>query len=448
VQAGTRADTSAEASADRPARWLWNFSVFGGDIAFFTLGLNISAAYTILPLFVHRLQVGNVAVALIPAVRALGVFGPQMVLAPLTERLRRAKPLILAITVFERVPFLVLAFASLWLAETYSALLLALFFLMLFVHVFAGGLCYPAWLDLIARAIPGQWRGRFFGWWIGAGDLLGIGGAALAAAIVARVAWPFSFSLIFALTFAAFIVSFVLLSLGREPARPAVVLPARATTAGDPLGARRGAMGWVAQLREFARLARGDRGLLGLMAANAAAGVATMGAALFALSALGQGGLSAPEVSAESTVLAVATALGSLLSGEVGDRLGHRALLVGSAVSMGGAAALALGARGFLAYAVVFLLLGLSVSAGGLSQLTSIAEFAPPQRRPTYIAITSVVYAPFAIGAPILGGWLADRWGYAPAYVLSVLAAGAAVAAYYLWVPALRAGLSRGGRSD
>ena len=86
-------------------------------------------------------------------------------------------------------------------------------------------------------------------------------------------------------------------------------------------------------------------------------------------------------------------------------------------------------------YALVFLLLGLSLSATFLSQLTFIADFAPPARRPTYIAFAFVAYAPFAIGGPILGGWMADRWGYTPVFIISIAAAAVAVVIYRFWVP-------------
>lgn len=433
VDVGARAGTRSNAAA-RPGHWRWNFGVLGGDIALFTLGLNISSAQTILPLFVHHLSPSNEAVALIAAVRALGIYGPQLLVAPLVERLHRAKPLILAVTIFERVPFLVLAATAIWLARSHPAALLVLFFLMVFVHVFAGGLTYPAWLDLIARTIPVDWRGRFFGWWSGAGGLAGIGGAALAALLIARVAWPLNFALIFGLTFAAFVGSFALLALGREPARhlpaamagePRVERPSRAKTVA----------GIARQSRDLVEVLRADAGLRWLVGANAAAGVATMGGALFAVAALRQGGLSAAAVGAESTVLVVATTVGYFLWGGLGDQRGHRSVLIGASLCMAGAAALALGARGFLAYAAVFLFLGLSLSGTILAQLTFIAELAPPARRPTYIALSSVAYAPFAVGAPIVGGWLADHWGYTPVFVVAVAAGLLAAAIYRFRVP-------------
>jgi MFS family permease len=417
----------------RPANWWWNFSVLGGDIAFFTFGVNISSSYTIMPLFVHHLTPSNAVVALIPAVRALGLYGPQLLIAPLVERRQRALPLILVATIFERVPYLILALAALWLASSHAAALIVLFLVMVFTQQLGGGLAFPAWLDLIARTIPEDWRGRFLGWWSGVGGLFGIGGAALAAAVLAQVAWPLNFALIFGLTFAALVVSFILLALGREPAR--VVSDLSRRDSAILWDVRASVAGVARQVREVAGVVRGDSGLQGLVTANAVAGVATMSAGLYAISALRQGHLSPAQVGAESTVLVIASTLGNFLWGALGDRFGHRSVLIGASLCSAGAAALALGAKGFVPYALVFLLLGLSLSATFLSQLTFIADFAPPARRPTYIAFAFVAYAPFAIGGPILGGWMADRWGYSPVFLISIAAAAVAVVTYRFWVP-------------
>ena len=146
----------------------------------------------------------------------LGQYGPQLFVAPLSERRTRTLPLVLRLTILERVPYLVLALATLLLIGRSAGLLLAVFFLMLFLALLGSGLCTPPWLDMVARSVPRTWIGRFFGLWSGVGGLLGVGGAAVAAAIIARVEPPYSFALCFVLTFAAMVVSFVLLSQGRE----------------------------------------------------------------------------------------------------------------------------------------------------------------------------------------------------------------------------------------
>jgi MFS family permease len=191
---------------------------------------------------------------------------------------------------------------------------------------------------------------------------------------------------------------------------------------------------------------RADPTFARYLVANAISGVATMAGALFAVAAARQGGLSEGQVGVEGVVLIIAMTLGNFLWGFVGDHLGHRAALVWGSVCAGGAAALALGAHGVWWFGLAFFLLGLSVSATQLTQLTATGEFGPIGRRASYIALMSVTYAPFAVGAPLLGGWMADHWGYGVVFTLSAVFGLLAALGYALWGP--RAGRARPGARD
>lgn len=429
-----------------PANARWNFIVLGADVAFFTFALNISSAYVVLPLFVHQLTADNTAVAMIVALRALGLYAPQLLVAPLVERRRHAMPFILRWTVLERVPYLALALATLVLAQSHPDLLLILFFVLILLALAGGGLTFPAWLDLIARAMPRNWLGRFLGFWQGLGGFLGIGGAAVAAFVLAHVAWPLNFALCFLLTFAAMAISYVLLMLGREPPRtlvgedePLEELPAaevaridsvREEAAGAQPGSPR-----PAQMGALWELLREDGGLRRLLVINALSGFATMASALFAVSALRLGGLSNAEAGAEATVLALASTGGYFLWGWLGDARGHKLVLACGVACAGLAALLAIWAHGVIPYALIFLLMGLNLSATFLAGLTFIAEFGPEAKRPTYSALSSVAFAPFAVGTPLLAGWLADVWGYQPVFMVSAVAGTLTALGFLFWVP-------------
>jgi len=259
------------------------------------------------------------------------------------------------------------------------------------------------------------------------------------------------------------VISFALLALGREPPRtlvgedtppvaleppPTDVAPSdiesvREEPAGSlPSGATPGApIPAETRSRRSARmgalwaLLREDGGLRRLLVANALSGFATMAAALFAVSALNLGGLSNAEAGAEATVLALASAGGYFLWGPLGDALGHKLVLACGAACAGLAALLAIWAHGVVPYAAIFLLMGLNLSATFIAGLTFIAEFGPEVKRPTYSALSSVAFAPFAVGTPLLAGWLADVWGYQPVFILSALAGALTALCFVFWVP-------------
>jgi MFS family permease len=387
----------------------------------------------VFPLFASHLGANNTIIALIPAIRALGVFAPQLLIAAYVERLRRVKPLILTLTIGERVPALIIGIEALALATDHKALALGIFLLMTLIPSVSSGLTFPGWYDLIGRAIPQAWMGRFLGLWMGAGGALGALGSLGAAALIATFAFPLNFALCFFLAFAAYIVSFVLLALGREPERTALARTPRVAHGGASASGLRSQMAILRMDRVFAKY----------LLANAISGVATMAGALFAVAAARKGGLSDAAVGAEGVVLIIAMTLGNFIWGFVGDHLGHRAALVCGSVCAGLSAAMALIAHGAWWYGVAFFLLGLSVSATNLMQLTATGEFGPVERRASYIALMGVTYAPFAVGAPLLGGWMADHWGYGVVFALSAAFGLLAAMGYAAWGP--RVGAARHG---
>ena len=415
-------------SWSREARW--NFLTFGGDIAFFYVGLSVASIYTVTPLFASHLGADNTVIGLLPAIRALGFYAPQLLVAAYTERRRHVKPLLLLLTIGERAPSLIVALATFALLTTHPSALLGLLLLMTLIPALSSGLTYPPWYDLITRAMPARWLGRFLGFWSALGGGLGAIGAMIGAAMIAAFPFPTNFALCYLMAFGAYVVSFVLLSLGREPERNlSAMAPAQEHTRSSNW-----LRGLIAQGRGYVALLRDDAAFRRFLIVNALAGSATMGSALYAVAASRAGGLSDAEVGIEGVVLTGAMTVGNLVWGFIGDHVGHRMSLVWGAVCAGGAAVLAFGAHGVWMFGVVFLLLGLSLAASQLSQMTATMQFSPVARRPTYIALAGVAYAPFAVGAPLLGGRIADHWGYGAVFGVSAALAWFAALAYQFWV--------------
>jgi MFS family permease len=388
-----------------------NFVVMGLDLTLFVLGINFASVYGILPLFVRHLSASNLALGAIPALRAANLLPPLFV-AGFTERLPRKKPFVIGWTVVERLPYLALALATPLLATTRPTALLWLLFAMIALSTLAGGMATPAWLDLIARMFPPNWRGRFFGLSSALGGLLGVAGSAGAAFLFEHYGWSSGGALCFACTFVCLAVSFVFISLGREP--PAVTRPA---TSEQPHPSA------SASWRRFPALVRDDTNLRAYLIAVALATCAGAAAAFYVVDAKRALGLSDAAASLFAVLLLVASTAGSVLWGYVGDHRGHRMVVIAGAICTGGAALIALAARqawgGAAGYCVVFALVGLGSSALQLASLTFIVDFAPPAQRPTYIGVAMLAQAPFAFGAPVLAATVANRFGYGAVFALA-----------------------------
>ncbi|MBI4495296.1 MAG: MFS transporter [Chloroflexi bacterium] len=403
--AGTAAAAAGRASAAFAAAHLWrNALALGADNALYLGGAGFVSLATVLPAFAERLGASNLALGALPAVMTLGWFVPGVFTASHVEGLARKLPFVLKYTVFERLPLLLIALLTLALAASQPALVLAALLALLLLWSTASGVVFPAWLDLIGRVIPGHLRGRFFALSSAAGGALGIGAAAAASSLLAAYPFPLNYALCFGASFALMVVSFVALALVREPsvppaapAPPVAVYLRRlpAVLAGHP---------------NFARyLAGRGLGFAGL----------TMGAGFYTVYALKALGASELHVGLFTLTLVACEAGATLGLGLVADRAGHKLVVALSSLSALAASLLALLATNASGFAVVFVLLGMARAGVGVSSFAILLEFASEHDRPTYAGLGSLAMVPFALAAPLLGGWLADGAGYSAVFALA-----------------------------
>jgi len=143
---------------------------------------------------------------------------------------------------------------------------------------------------------------------------------------------------------------------------------------------------------------------------------ATTATSFFTVDAKRTQHLSDGDASLYAVALLIASTLGNVLWGYVGDRFGHKRTVEIGALLTGLASVLAVVSRtsdwGRVGYVAVFLLIGLGTSAQQLTALTFIVDFAPPDQVPTFIGLASSLQAPFAFGAPLLAAWFADWQGF------------------------------------
>ena len=172
--------TARESMVAEDSDLRWNVLALGADYGLFMVGLAFMSAATVLPAFAASLGASTVLIGAIPAVMTVGWFLPPLFTAAHTERLAQKLPFVLRWTGWERVPFLALALIAFFLAARAPALSMWLVLAMLLVMTAVGGLLMPAWMDVVARALPTRIRGRFFGLaslaGTAGGDFLGAGG--------------------------------------------------------------------------------------------------------------------------------------------------------------------------------------------------------------------------------------------------------------------------------
>jgi MFS family permease len=417
MQSSPRTESGTTLEEDVRKHFKFNTTVNLLDGAFFGLGWGFGSVGTIVTLFVSQMTNSAVLIGLIPAIHAVGWQLPQLFMANSISRLRRYKPMVMWMTIHERIPFLALAVVALFLTALGNKAALILTFLILIWQGLGAGFTANGWQSLVAKIIPPDWRGTFFGAQSALANIF-ISIAAIAAGfILEKVHNPLNFAICFALTMVGMGLSMVMIGLTREPVDNEKTIPERQPSP------------WKGGLE----LLRGDRNFSAFIFVRLLAQFATMGFAFYILYGLRRFGMSGLTAGFLTAALTITQTVANLVMGWLGDRLGHRLMLIAGAVAITLSSLLAWGAPSLNWMYLAFILSGLANVAYWTIGMAITTEFGNEETRPTYIGLSNTLVAPFTIIAPLLGGWIADTAGFQATFMISAVG-GLVIAGLLAWL--------------
>ena len=366
------------------------------DGAFFGMGIGFASAVTVIPLFVNTLTDSTTLIGLIVAIQLIGWQLPQLLTAKLVAGLRRYKPTVLWMTLHERWPYLGLAVVALFATELGAELALLLTFLFFGWHAMGGGFTATAWQSMISKIMPEARRGVFFGLQSAGFNLLSGLAAVLAGLILVAVPYPYNFALCFFLTSVAMLVSFIFLALTREEARDVPV-------------SRPEESGFWNNLRDILRR---DANFRWFVVARILFQLVFTAVSFYTIYGVRQFGLDEATAGVLGGLLLFTQVGAGPRVGWAGDRWGHRRMFALGALGMSASALLALAAPGIGWFYPIFILAGVANAVQFITIISMTVEFGGDRQRPYYIGLANTLVAPATIVAPLLGGWLADTFGF------------------------------------
>lgn len=383
------------------------FNVFIGmvDAAFFGFGWGFSSFGTIIPLFVSQMTDSAILIGLIPAIHAVGWQLPQLFTANRVARLRRYKPMVMLMTIHERLPFIGLALAA-WLLPVWGAgIILPFTFLLLIWQGLGSGFTANPWQSMIAKIIPAETRGSFFGLQAAVANITISGASVAAGYLLDLFESPLDYVLCFSLASLAYLLSMAVLALTREPPDEEKVIPEQET----PVFA-----GMLAILRR-------DQNFAAFMLVRVLYQFATMGFAFYIVYGLRRFGMDTVTAGYLTAALTLTQTIANAGMGWLGDRLGHRAMLIVGMAAVVVSSLLAWGAPAIHWLYPVVIASALANVAYWTIGMAMTVQFGTEAERPVYIGMANTLVAPFTILAPILGGWIADSFGYPTTFLISAL---------------------------
>ncbi len=384
----------------------WNFVVNSLDGASFWFGTSFISNTIILPLYVSHFTSNPLLIGIIPFLATAGFLVPQLFVANAVERAPTKKffPVNLGFF-FQRLPIMLLAPAAYFLATSQPNLALISFFGLYAWYTIGSGLTIVGWQDMIAKIFPVEKRGRFFGITNFVGNGAGILGAVAVPLILAKFIFPYGYVIAFAVGAGLIFLSWVFLSLAREPAVPNSKPP----------------VSQLVYMRSLPDILRRDRNFRLYLLASIIFAMSGMATGFLAVYAAQTWRMTDAEAGGFTLAFQIGLAVVNLFFGFLADRKGHKLSLEISLALSVASLVLAIVAPSPWWFFPIFFLRG-AVNAGTFISGTAIVyEFTEAENRPTYIGLANTIPGIAGAIAALMGGWLAGAIGYQAMFILAAI---------------------------
>jgi len=398
--------STAEFEQQVERNYRFNFFVNAVDGATYWFGYSFISPFIILPLYVSHFTSNPIIIGLLPFLNRAGFLVPQLFTANAVERAPIKKWFPVKLGFFtERIPVFLFPLTVLLFAKNQPVVALVTFFLLYTWYMVGAGLIIVGWQDMVAKIIPVERRGRFFGItnFIGSGS--GILGAAAVGWVLANYEFPQGY--LFAFTAAAVLIfiSWIAISLTREPA----------------VHSRKPRVSQLEFLRSLRHVLRVDGNFTRYLVFQILSSISLMASGFLIVYASQKWNM--PDSMAGGFIIAmqVGQAGANLLFGFISDHKGHK-LTLEACILLGVASlVLALVAGSPLWFYPVFFLRGMMEAGNMLSGMSITMEFSNVEDRPTYIGMANTIPGVAAAIAPLFGGWLVSLAGYPIMFGLSAV---------------------------
>jgi MFS family permease len=288
----------------------------------------------------------------------------------------------------ERLPIFLLAPTAYFLATNRPFLALATFFLLYAWHTFGAGLINVGWQDMIAKIIPVDKCGRFFGITNFIGNGSGILGALAVPFMLDKFTFPLGFVYSFSIAACLVFLSWIFLSLTHEPA----------------IHSHKPPVSQMAYMRSLPAILRKDRNFRMYLLSQIVLSLSGMAIGFLVVYAVKTWNLSDTQAGGYVIAMKIGLALANLFFGFLADHKNHKLsleiCLLLSALSIG----LALIAPGPLWFYPIFFFRG-AVNAGTfISGISIVYEFTEIENCPTTIGLANTIPGTAGAIAPLIGG--------------------------------------------
>ncbi len=395
VEMGRNVQEEREAPTDRVSRQNMRHGVLHG--AFFHMATAFADPYAVIPLFLAGFTESRALIGLVVSLMQVVGIIPQLGMARQIRRKPGSAHSFMLVGIWTRCGVWGLIAAGTLLMPIEGASILILFVFLISIYSLGGGVAVLPFKQVISETIPAERRSTFFGWRLVTGGILAVlAGVAVKYVLGSEeLTWPRNYGVLFALSFVTLAVAYTAMSRFRFPRYPRGSESARLPSLRKELDHIR---------REYPIMKR----LIAVRLLSGGLGLVLPFLTLYATSEIGI-------PLAWVGIYVAAQKTGQILSNlawmPLGNRLGTRVVILSGLGLSIFSLAVILFSDAPTAIALAFALAGGGMSAMVVGFSGYVLELGTTEIRPLLFALEGTLLMPLYF-MPLLGGWLADEYGY------------------------------------
>ncbi len=375
----------------------------------FWLGNSFYSPNIILPVFATHFTSNPLILGLIPFISTAGYLVPQLFTSRWVESvpLKKVFPVNYGF-VLERVPIALLVPATLFLSNSAPTWTLIATLGLFTWHTVGSGMILVGWQDMIAKVIPTDRRGRFFGLTNFLGTASGILGALTVTWLLGKFIFPTGYIWAFGIGATLNFLSWYFVAQTREPPDTEI----------------KQTISFSEYFRGIPNILRANLNFSRYLFSQVVLQISAMANGFLVIYAVQHWQLPDSQAASFTILYMVGQAIANPLLGTLADKKGHKLILEISLITNLLSLLLAIFSPNPTWFFAVFFLRGVNNAGNFLSGVSIVMEFGSPHNRPTLIGLVNTIPGIAGAIAPLLGGWLALSTGYP---VLFIIAAGVGI---------------------
>jgi MFS family permease len=382
-----------------------NYLLMFWDPISFVAAMAFISINTVIPNFLNKLGASAFQISLASALCSIGPFLAQPIFAQAAMGVPKKSKAFARLLFTQRCMFLLYVILIPLIYRYLPDLSVVAFLFFWGVFNFFVGSYSPFYMSVLAKVIPGNQRGRLQGYATAAGNILALGSAFMVGVFLKRLTFPHSYAWIFGSGAFLLILNAWGFALIEE----------------NPDKTERKAINYFKYISEIPHALRTNKSYARAVLGNSFHVIANIALSFYSLAAIRKFDIGAEQIALFAGIGVLVNIFGSAIFGVIGDRIGHRYVLMITACLSILAPVLVLSIHSLTVIYISFALSSLAAGGYSLSSGVNIINHSPETHVPLYVSMNTMLTLIASSVVTLIVGALIDLFSFTPLFVITAV---------------------------